>query len=237
MSNDVFIDPSDQYAMQNLAALRDNLNLDPTADANAEKKPILPPSELVMGTGKPYKVSVAFQAADPKKRWKYHTHNKEGKVHANPFSGTTLQYTVIDSPGGQYDGFTITEYIMTMVQKNGTCSAMGVLQALGVWDKAIDNGEKLIKAIEFALLRTPVYGIDVDWIGQRVVDVPVLGGADGKTPLIGPDGNAITERQYNDVPGLDNWRGFWNMAPPTAGKIHYPGSNAKMQMERRRSTP
>lgn len=209
MSQEVFIDPLDMYQLQQMPGMREDLKMDHAADANAARKEVLPPSELVMGPNKPYKVSAAFVSSDPRKRWKYHTHSKEtGAPLTQPFSGAMVQYTVQDSPGGQFDGWTVSEYIMTNVgDKRRVCSAMGVLQALGVWNNQIVTGGQMIQIIEQSFARIPVLGVHVDWSGQSVTDGDEI---DQKTGL--------ARKVYKNAEHLKSWRDFFNAAPPPQGQ-------------------
>lgn len=218
MSQDTFVDPSDQYAMQHIrTALAPLSGLRLDADANEERKPILPPSELIMGPGKCYHATVAFFSQDPKKRWKLHT-EKNGVAHKVPFFGAQVQYQVCDSPNGQFDGFTVGEYIMTMVSYNGTCGTQGLLQAIGAWNAQLATEDLMMKALNDLMLRTPKIGIHVDWSGQHITIEEILG-PDGK-PAVGPDGKPKIEKKRFDVPGLESWRGFAMLQPPEhVGKI------------------
>ena len=190
--NEEYLDLSNPAAFNNDPALHAQLKIDGEADANAARWQLLPPSELVMGLGKPYKASVAFVEADPKKRWKKHTENKKtGKKYDIPFYGTKVQYTIIDSPGQQYDGYTVSEYVMTMVNNNGTCGAMGLLQGLNAWNPNMRTPAEMIMALEQSIARTPVVGVHTDWEGQSV--------------SVRQDGT----KQYDSVDGLDTWRAFW----------------------------
>lgn len=218
MSQDVYIDPADQFAMQHLQGATQPLQgLKADADANEERKQIVPPSECVMGAGAPFHATVAFVSADPKKRWKYHT-EKNGVRHKVPFFGAQIQYTLCDTPNGMFDGLIISEYVMTMVTFNGTCGTQGLLQAIGVWDVRLADENSMMNTINAVLARSPKIGIHTDWEGQHVIVEDILG-PDGK-PAFGPDGKARVERHFNEVPGLDSWRAFMQFAPPDhQGKI------------------
>ncbi len=212
MAQDVFLDPSDQYMMANLPGLNTPLGLDPNADAGGNaRRPTLPPSELIMGAGKPYRVAVAYTESDTRKQWRYHTHKKDGTPHKVPFFGANLQYTVQD-PTGQYDGWTVTDYVMTMVSDRvKVCGAMGVLQAMRAYNPQMQSARQLVDALVALIPRMPVIGIHVDWTGQRITERPLLG-PDGIHPAIGPNGQPLTEMHYEDVAGMDSWRSFFAMA-------------------------
>lgn len=211
--SDLFIDPADQYSMQQLTGLQRRMEINPEADANVERGGMtIPPSELIMGAGKPYLASVAFVSADPKARWKYHAH-KAGNPNApfeKPFVGCSLQYTLQQTPRGQYDNLTITDYISTYEQRDKTNSAMAFLQACGRWDKNIVNSPQFqqnphqvfMQLVNEAVAQTPVIGIHVNWRGQRAYQQH---GPDGR-PMTKENGDPVI--MYEDVEGLESWRSF-----------------------------
>ncbi len=204
-----FIKLSDQYALQNNQALHAQVDVDADRDANPERRQTLPPSELVMGAGKPYRVSVAFKEPDPDKRWTPYTVDKKTGQPIRPWVGAMVQYTVIESPNGEFDGMGIGEFIMTYVgEKVPTCTAQALLQALRLWNpqQPPRTNMEYIALIEQAVARTPTLGIHTDMEGQLV--------------SIAQDGS----KTYTKLDGaLRTWRDFpWPQGPDGKHLKPYP---------------
>lgn len=201
---------SDQYALQNNQALHAQVDVDADRDANPERRQTLPPSEIVMGAGKPYRVSVAFKEPDADKRWNLYTVDKKTGQPIRPWVGTMVQYTVIESPNGEFDGTGVGEFIMTYVgDKVPTCSAQALLQALRLWNpqQPPRTNMEYIALIEQAIARTPTIGIHVDWEGQKV--------------SVAQDGS----KAYTKVDGLNSWRMFpWPTGPDGKHTQPHPSS-------------
>lgn len=229
MSQEVFIDPSDVAALQRFGLQQQLVGLDPNADANAPRRVIAPPSEIVMGAGKPYKARIAFLSADPTKRWKLHQFQKDGVTPlAQNYVGCMIQYSLFDTPQNQYDGAIITEYVMTLIQRSGTCSAMAVLQAMGVWNQSMLSGDAMYQALNAAIPRGFVVGVHVDWRGQRI---KCKKGPDGRIAL-GPDGQPLsTDKLYEDVDGMNSWRVFWEMDTAKREGQRIPASRIEIRDE------
>ena len=165
-----YVDPFNVSQMQNDPLAHADLNMNWDADANAERRPVLPASDAIFGHGKGYRAHVQFMEADRAKRWKRHTKKKDGTPHENPFYGAMIQYTVIDSPEGRYDGQTVTDYVMTMT-RNGVNKAQGVIQAAGLNLPHIRTNEQLMQ--EVSRSSTPAWLSNFTRIGAGSSASPV----------------------------------------------------------------
>ena len=186
------INLDDQQSFNNNPALHSQVQVDVDRDANPERRGTLMPSELIMGPGKPYIVSVAFKDPNRATRWRGKDTDKNGAPIA-PWVGTNVQYTITNSPNGECDSQVIGEFIMTMVSEfNRTCSAQAFLQGVGAWNPKNPprTNSEYIQLIEQVVARNPIMGIHTDWEGQEVSELP--------------DGT----KKYDKVEGLNSWRHF-----------------------------